>query len=587
MGIRSQIFLIVFGIFFVGIFLSYIVAERDLSKTLENQIVLELRKQAELASISIGPVSKLDTIEKADLVADKIGGSIDSRVTIIKDSGEVLGDSNLSTSQISVVENHSNRPEIIDAKLNNVGWSIRYSDTVNKELLYLALKGQEDVGFIRIAVPYTYVQGAFDGLSLSITLIAIVGLIAAFFSSAIAANFTWNNLRELENATRGLLKDQKKKNLKALPTQRSDEIGSVARDISEISKNLRTQISMIAKQRDQFGSVLDNLGEGVFVTDNDGKITYENDSILSILETSSSVKKNIRDLNIKALKNMFENVDKEGRFDYEFPIELKNGDVKWILGSMNRAKTTNEYILVVHDVTQLRENASMRRDFISNLSHELRTPVSVIFANAETLLDGAIENKKDAKVFSKAIMHNAERISGLVSDLIDLSRIDYGELHLDLKELDVCEIINTVNRSHYTSAKNKGIQIRFDKCNCPHVLGDKAAIERILTNLLDNAIKYSKANNGGEVKITTKVIEDSIKISVKDSGTGISDDDRNFIFNRFYRTPEARASQKSGSGLGLAIVKNLAISLGGKYGARNRNKKNGSIFWFTLPLYAK
>ena len=351
--------------------------------------------------------------------------------------------------------------------------------------------------------------------------------------------------------------------MKALPTQRSDEIGSVARDISEISKNLRTQISMIAKQRDQFGSVLDNLGEGVFVTDNDGKITYENDSILRILETSSSVKKNIRDLNIKALKNMFENVDKEGRFDYEFQIELKNGDVKWILGSMNRAKTTNEYILVVHDVTQLRENASMRRDFISNLSHELRTPVSVIFANAETLLEGAIDNKKDAKVFSKAIMHNAERISGLVSDLIDLSRIDYGELHLDLKELDVCEIINTVNRSHYTSAKNKGIEIRFDKCNCPHVLGDKAAIERILTNLLDNAIKYSKANNGGEVKITTKVIEDSIKISVKDSGTGISDADRDFIFNRFYRTPEARASQKSGSGLGLAIVKNLAISLGG------------------------
>ena len=160
MGIRSQIFLIVFGIFFVGILLSYIVAERDLSKTLENQIVLELRKQAELASISIGPVSKLDSIEKADMVADRIGGSIDSRVTIIKDSGEVLGDSNLSTSQISVVENHSNRPEIIDAKLNNVGWSIRYSDTVNKELLYLSLKGQEGVGFIRIAVHYTYDQGA-------------------------------------------------------------------------------------------------------------------------------------------------------------------------------------------------------------------------------------------------------------------------------------------------------------------------------------------------------------------------------------------------------------------------------------------
>ena len=194
----------------------------------------------------------------------------------------------------------------------------------------------------------------------------------------------------------------------------------------------RIRIKLIAKQTDSFGSVLDNLGEGVLLASTTGDITYANESMLKIFELKSVKNKNINDLKINALKNMFKNALKDGLFQYEFQIQGESSNPKWLLGSINRSKTTNEIILVINDVTELRANASMRRDFISNLSHELRTPVSVISANAETLMNGAIDNKKDAKTFSKAILHNAERISGLVSDLIDLSRIDYGEIHLDL-----------------------------------------------------------------------------------------------------------------------------------------------------------
>ena len=346
----------------------------------------------------------------------------------------------------------------------------------------------------------------------------------------------------------------------------------------------RKRIKLIAKQTDSFGSVLDNLGEGVLLASTSGDITYANESMLKIFELKSVKNKNINDLKINALKNMFKNALKDGLFQYEFQIQGESSNPKWLLGSINRSKTTNEIILVINDVTELRANASMRRDFISNLSHELRTPVSVISANAETLMNGAIDNKKDAKTFSKAILHNAERISGLVSDLIDLSRIDYGEIHLDLTELNVCDVVSVVKDSHYSSAKRKGININFIEKNLPNVLADEAAVERIMTNLLDNAIKYTKANDEGEVEIEVKKEKDFIKVLVKDLGIGIQSSDQGQVFKRFYRTPDARASQKTGSGLGLAIVKNLTISLGGQVGVMKRRNK-GSIFWFTLPIY--
>ena len=346
----------------------------------------------------------------------------------------------------------------------------------------------------------------------------------------------------------------------------------------------RVRIKLIAKQTDSFGSVLDNLGEGVLLASTAGDISYVNQSMLKIFEVKSLKNKNVKDLKINALKNMFDNALKDGLFQYEFQIQGRSSNPKLLLGSINRSKTTNEIILVINDVTELRANASMRRDFISNLSHELRTPVSVISANAETLVNGAIDNKKDAKTFSKAILHNAERISGLVSDLIDLSRIDYGEIHLDLNELNICDVISVVKDSHYSSAKRKGIDINFKEKSLPNVLADAAAVERIVTNLLDNAIKYTKANSEGEVEIQVLKEKNFIKVLVKDLGIGIEGSDQELVFRRFYRTPDARASQKTGSGLGLAIVKNLTISLGGQVGVKKRSHK-GSTFWFTLPIY--
>ena len=223
----------------------------------------------------------------------------------------------------------------------------------------------------------------------------------------------------------------------------------------------------------------------------------------------------------------------------------------------------------------------MRRDFISNLSHELRTPVSVIRANSETLIDGALEDKKQAKVFAKAILHNSERLSDMVSSLLDLTRIEYGELKLNFKKIDLNEFINNFITSISSLSKKKNINIKFQSNHKGDIYADPQAIERIMNNLIDNAIKYSE--KGSEILVITKNDSDSfIKVMVEDSGSGISDEDQDFIFGRFYRTASARATDNQGSGLGLAIVKHLVNSLNGEVGIDSVTER-GSVFWFTVP----
>ena len=417
--------------------------------------------------------------------------------------------------------------------------------------------------------------------NISLLIASLFLFIIATAASTYFANFTFKSITDLEKATSKIAEGKtKKKYMKALKIN-DTEIGGVAKSIFEISENLKDKINLIATQRDQFGSVLDDLGEGVIVANKDGEIKYENDQFSQILNLDEVNGKKIEELNIKPLDNLFRRSKKKKRADVEFEIELNDKSTRWVLATINKSKSTNEFIMVVHDITQLRSLDSMRRDFISNLSHELRTPVSVIRANSETLIDGALEDKKQAKVFAKAILHNSERLTDMVSSLLDLTRIEYGELKLNFKKIDLNEFINNFISSISSLAKKKDINIKFQSNHKGDIYADPQAIERIMNNLIDNAIKYSE--KGSEILVITKNDSDSfIKVMVEDSGSGISDEDQDFIFSRFYRTASARATDNQGSGLGLAIVKHLVNSLNGEVGIDSVPEK-GSVFWFTVP----
>jgi len=583
MGIRARVFLLVFFSLAVSIRIAYVIAERDITSTFEEQTIFQLEKQAYLLLESVNEISKLDKSE-ANAIANRLGEASDSRVTLILNNGTVVGDSSLTKEQISILDNHINRKEIQEALINGKGWSSRYSSTLDQQLLYFAVTDQDvlNPNIIRIAVPYTYLDRVISSLNISIFLIGAVAFVVSFIASALIFNYTYRSLSELEDAISSLSVNPLKNNdIEASQNEKTGEFDNVARSISQISEVLKSQVKLIAKQRNQFGSVLDDLGEGVIVFNHLSHITYNNDKALQILNLKNDINNlTIESLAIKPITNLYEIASKKKKANKEFEIDMGNGSTRWVLGSINQSNSANQYILVVHDITQLRKLDSMRRDFVSNVSHELRTPVSVIRANSETLLSGALDNKEDAEVFSKAILHNAERLTEMVSDLIDLSRIEYGEVKLNFEPVNINRSILGALDSIKGLASKKEISLIFEEYEDMFVWVDTNAIERILINLLDNAIKYSPQKSSVKVNVING--DKHLEVNVIDSGKGIDDTDKKRIFGRFYRTAQARASDKTGSGLGLAIVKNLAHSLNGDVGVRNSDS-GGCNFWFTIP----
>ena len=584
MSIRGRIFFIILSCLFIGLSLAFIVAERDLSEGLQQQIESELSKQAKILRQSFAESPKVNNYNSLKSQIDSYSDASGSRITLIARDGLVLVDSDIAMDILESLDNHSNRPEVIAAFNNGSGSSKRFSNSIQQEMLYFALldttSNPERV--IRISVTNEYLDRSLASLENSMTLIIVVALIVAILASVIAGNYIRESLMDLERAASDISDGSyKKKDLESLPVKRRDEIGSMARNISTISTNLKNQISLIAKQRDQFGSVLDGLGEGIMVCDQNGLITFRNDQIMEILDLDEIINKSINDIEIPALSRMYKKAQKKGKFDSEFELETGEDDTRWILAHMNKAKSTQELILVVHETTQLRQMDSMRRDFISNLSHELRTPVSVIKANSETLLDGALENKKDAKIFSKAILHNADRLSEMVTSLIDLSRIEYGELKFVIEKIVLNEIVESVVLAFKNKAKRKNIQVVFERQSEVTVNSDAKAIERVLNNLLDNAFKYSPENS--IIQISLRKQGEAIRLAVIDQGEGVAEEDQDLVFKRFFRTASARANTQQGSGLGLAIVKNLVYNLQGDVGVESR-PEGGSEFWFTIPI---
>ena len=584
MSIRGRIFFIILSCLFMGLSLAFIVAERDLSEGLQQQIESELSKQAKILRQSFAESPKVNNYNSLKSQIDSYSDASGSRITLIASDGKVLVDSDIAMDILESLDNHSNRPEVIAAFNNGSGSSKRFSNSIQQDMLYFALldttSNPERV--IRISVTNEYLDRSLASLENSMTLIIVVALIVAILASVIAGNYIRESLMDLERAASDISDGSyNKKDLGFLPVKRRDEIGSMARNISTISTNLKNQISLIAKQRDQFGSVLDGLGEGIMVCDQNGLITFRNDQIMQILGLDEIINKSINDIEIPALSRMYKKAQKKGKFDSEFELETGEDDTRWILAHMNKAKSTQELILVVHETTQLRQMDSMRRDFISNLSHELRTPVSVIKANSETLLDGALENKKDAKIFSKAILHNADRLSEMVTSLIDLSRIEYGELKFVIEKIVLNQIIESVVLAFKNKAKRKNIQVVFERQSEVTVNSDAKAIERVLNNLLDNAFKYSPENS--IIQISLRKQGEAIRLAVIDQGEGVAEEDQDLVFKRFFRTASARANTQQGSGLGLAIVKNLVYNLQGDVGVESR-PEGGSEFWFTIPI---
>ncbi len=526
----------------------------------------ESRVQADLKSRTQLIVNALDDggasgASAAEFV-QSLGGVNDPRVTLIAADGSVLADTHLSQAKLDDAENHAGRPEFRAAVDDELGLSQRYSTSVDAEMLYVAMPTADDEAVVRVALALSDVDEALAHLRLLLLIGVFLGLGAAIFMSSVASRLMSKTLNDVLARTR---------TEQAQVTEKSVEHGS----LREITKELEETLELLASQRNRFRAVLDGMSEGVVATDEELTIILSNRAVGRLLQSelddeAGSLRDWLPDDKVEALVN-----SEEASVEFDVTTSAR----RHIRVRATRRPDSSGFILVFHDVTAIRQLETMRRDFVANVSHELRTPVTIIQANAETLLDGAIEAPEHARPFTEGIHRHSERLSRLIADLLDLSRIEAREMDFDSDSLRLATVLDQVVVDMVSDTEDAEVQIDNQIDGDLKVWADGDALEQVLINLLGNAIKYG--GSAVTVEVDARQRGEMVLVEVKDNGPGVAPEHRERVFERFYRIDEGRSSKMGGTGLGLSIVKHMVSSMGGEVGYR-AGADGGSIFWFTL-----
>ena len=528
-------------------------------------------------------------IDEKDINFDEIADSLsitdsddnELRITIINKDWQVIGDSLVEQQNLSNVELHSpeNRIEIRDAINSAYGSATRNSETTGEDLIYVAiLRDQNDLskGIIRVALPFD--------LSASLFNFFIIPFIILFFLVVASSSFLSLNVENSIRRDLSILLNNTQRALKGKPIKRKirkgdEQLESISNTVNDISNRLNAEIEQTIDQRTQFGTVLDSINQGVIIFNKNYKVRFANDIALEIFGKhqfflgEKIANKQLQSIN-KLLKKTKENLSAEA----EMTIKTKSSDKNLFL-SATTMPSTNEYILVINDISSLRKLENLRKNLLTDISHEIKTPVSVIRAGSETLNSGALEDKETAKKFTQSIQDNAERLSEMIEDLLELEKIEFSGLVPNKKKMNVLQQINIIIDSLQSLMFEKNIQLD-NLISSEHVIKtDKDSFRTILSNLIANAIKYSP--DGSTISLKSSISETDITIEIADEGYGIEKQNLNRVFDRFYRTDKARAHTK-GTGLGLSLVKQLTNRLGGNVSVESKINK-GSKFFVRLP----
>ncbi len=565
-----------FVIFFISTIFSTFIYNNS-----KQQLIESLYIQAKSINTLLPPISKNNGNDLNNLINElDVKGSNDDRlrVTIINKDWVVVGDSFLDNDKLKSIEKHSpdTRVEIKDALRNDYGTDTRISDTTGDELIYVAIRrnlNNPNDGLIRVALPFNYYTSVFNFFIYPFIILMILVIASSSFLSFNVQNDLRKNLDSLLKNTQKALKG---KLMKDSLGRKDTQIGSIADAVNDISIRLNNEIQQAVDQRKEFGNVLDSVNQGVIIFNKNFKVRFSNDIALEMFGKhqfflNEKIKsKKLLKIN-KLLKSTKENLSAES----ELSIKLQGND-KHLLLSATKMETTNEYILVINDISSLRKLEELRKQFVTDISHEIKTPISVIRANSETLSStGAINDRNLADKFLKSILNNSERLSEMLDDLLELEKIEFGGLVLKIKKINLKDQIQLILDSQQALADATNIKIinYIDKNISLKV--DKDSFATIFSNLINNSIKYSKSDGLVEIKAIEN--KNATIISIADNGVGIEKQYLDKVFNRFYRTPKARANSK-GTGLGLSLVKQLTTRMNADVDIESKIGKGTTIF---------
>lgn len=533
--------------------------------------------------------SSLDTInkDKTKNLTYKYSAKTSSRITFIGTDGRVISDSHYDT---ELLENHANRPEIQKALNGQIGESIRYSNTLQKKMMYIAVPVKYNgklVGVLRNAVTIDFID---RNLSEIFNKIIITTLITSALLGAISWIFSKNISTPLESLAEGALKFADGDLNYKLSVPNIKEIAEVAIAMNKMAKRLDNRINKITRQKQEKEVIFSNLSEGIIAIDNEKNIRRLNKSVAEILEIDSiedAQKKNLyQAIHDEQIINFIEETlnSEDESLEKEICIE-KNGNPMLLqlkgITIKDSKNTKIEALFVLKDITRIKQLENIRKDFVANVSHELKTPITSIKGFIETLNDGALSDIDTAKRFLDIISRHSNRLSAIVEDLLSLSRLEQCNESITLELYSLKEILVNALQACEIKSKDKNIDIEL---LCPTDIQVEVNIllfEQAIVNLIINAIKYSNENKTITVKVEKH--DKYIAIDVIDQGFGIAPEHLPRIFERFYRVDKARSRKQGGTGLGLSIVKHTAQIHNGYVDVKSI-QGFGSTFSFYLPL---
>lgn len=584
LGIRGKLFILSLSLVALCtlIFLGY--ARADLEAKTVHRIEEELEVRLALGVLEIKPsMTEDEHFSGWQQLCERLARASKTRVTVVRKDGVVVGDSSLTVPEMTSMENHRLRPEVQDALRSGLGLSRRHSSTVEHDLLYIASPigpKERPFGVLRMALELGEVTKEVAYVQRGIGIGAMIALLLSLGMASLAAVWASRATRQLTEVARrmshGELNTQ-------IPQLGDDEFGELGRTLGQLARSLSGTLGELRLERDRMAGILTRMSEGVLLLDEDQRITLINPALREMLLLQDDcIGKSVLDVIRHAdLKRLLDQVRASAE-GMTHEIEISGLKPRRLLVHVAPVGTAGGVFAVAFDVTEMRRLESVRRDFVANVSHELRTPVTAIRSAAETIRDVAVHDVAALPRFTDIIARNAERLGNLVDDLLDLSRIESREIQIVREELDVSMLLSQVVALFRERAEKRQLNLVLDvPVNTPRIQGDRKALEHILTNLVDNAVKYS--GSGAVIRVRAKPVGSSLAFQVEDTGPGIAAEHLPRIFERFYRVDTGRSRELGGTGLGLSIARNLVEAMGSHIDVES-TIGIGTRFEFTMPI---
>jgi two-component system phosphate regulon sensor histidine kinase PhoR len=549
--------------------------------TLEERLAAEAQLLADHAASLLAQGAEADL----DALAKRLGARTGTRLTLIALDGTVVGESH---QELALVGNHAGRQEVQEALATGRGRSLHYSETVGYAMLYVAVPIWAEgrlLGTARAALPVSEVDRLVAQLTRTILVAAAGGALLAIGVAVLAARAITRPLARLTQQA-GALAANPARGRGAAPLAGPVEVRQLGRALDELAAAVRESLQRVAAERDRLDAVLAHLADGVVIVDNTGRVAQLNPAAARLLgrEAALAVGRTVAEvLRDHELVRLVE----QARLGAEAPA-VATAFVEWsqpprfLRAAVSRFGTgaATQTLLVLQDLTELRRLETIRRDFVANVSHELRTPIAAIKAMVETLQDGALNDPAAARDFLGRIEQEVEGLHRLVAELLELSRLEAGQVPLQRVPTDPGRLVAQAVHRLAPLAERAGVSLTTALPPAlPPVLVDAERMEQVLVSIVHNAIKFTPP--GGAVVVRAAAEDGHVRLAVADTGVGIAPEHLPRIFERFYKADQARAG--GGTGLGLAIAKHVVQLHGGAIWAESAGPGQGTTVQIRLP----